>query len=369
MFWKSLAMEDWKMILSTVDLNKIEEYKNFNIEEIFENNYELAIGGSIDIKEKYPGFYQINIVNGVPVTSNLPSFLNIEEESIDDISSWNPFININKQYSKKKYNLVFNYSADKPVVIRNVFTTNMGYTPSNIKYTFNKNCRIDLLETTESENSVFCIINREVELNSAVLNYTSLYSITNDTRIINNYFGNISNSQLNVVTYNYSGNICINNWDLNLLTRNSTADINGIIKLSESMRHGTICKIFHRERETFSSQEFRHILDDKSYAMYDGDSNISDNAVESRSSQQTKTIMLSDNARIYNKPRLNIYTGEVKASHGASVGKLDENEIFYLKQRGLPEATIRKLLINAFMNDIIDRIPSSEIREVLYDKR
>lgn len=357
------------MFLPDLNLNSVEEFRNFNLKTLFEKEYNLSVGGSFEVEQNYKDFYELIIINGVPIQKSVPDFIDVKEEVVTNFNSWNPFVNINSRYNEKKYNLIFKSSSSKPVIIRNIFTEEKGYTPSNLKFTLGKNCRIDLLEISESDKNVLIISNREIDLKSSELNYSSIQKISHESNLIYNYSGELSNSRLNVVTYNDSGYNCINNWDVNLLTRGSVSNINGVVKLHSQMKHGTICKISHHDCETESSQEFRHILDDSSFAMYDGDSNMSDSAIDSSSSQQTKTIMLSDNARVLNKPRLNIYTGEVKATHGASVGKLNEDEIFYLKQRGFPDKIIRKMLINAFTDDLLDRIKSSTVKEVVYDKR
>lgn len=357
------------MFLPDPGLDSVEEFKQFNLSSLFKEEYKLVIGGSIHIKEKYMGFHEILVLNGVPVTESVPDFVEIREETGSIIESWNPFINFNCNFNKTKYNLIFKNNSIKPVIIRNIFTNDKSYIPSNIRYTVSENCSIDLLEICESDKDILIINNREINLNNSELNYASKQYVSSNTNLIYNYNGEVSDSVLNVVTFNDSGNICINNWNVNLLTPESVSHINGVVKLNERMKHGTVCKIYHHDKETESSQEFRHILDDDSTAMYDGDSSMTDKATDSVSTQQTKTIMLSDNARILNKPRLNIFTGEVKATHGASVGKLDEDEIFYLKQRGFPERVIKLILLDAFTADLLNRIKSNAVREVINDKR
>lgn len=363
------------MLLPELNLNSIEEFKNFSLKEIFRKEYDVKIGGDLNTKvldKTFEDFLIINTINGVPVSDDLPQDIEIKKCDVCDIESYNPLLNLNNKYQNIIYDIIFKRCPTKPIVIINYITAHEVFIPGNLRFTVENDGIIDLLEITHQATTgegFFMNNRREFNIKNTVLNYSRVDNINNNSSVIYNYYGYIDNGTLNSVNLNNSGYFNMNNWDIDLITKNSNCYVSGIIKLKDKMRHGSICKISHLAEYSKSSQEFRHVLDDECYAMYDGDSTVLTIAKYSSTSQKSRTIMLSDKARILNKPRLNIYTGEVKATHGASVGKLNDDDIFYLKQRGLPDRVIKKLLVDAFVVDILDNIGSDKIRGYLYDKR
>ena len=357
------------MRLPNIKLNEIEEYKNFSVDILLDKDYDLVSGGIYNTENIYNDFILIKIVNGIPVYNGKNILIS---EHSNKPQAKNSFVEINNKFKNIFFNIEIMEEIDKPLLFLNVLTSSNSFIPSNISI-IAKNCgQIDILEVLTQEDGVRgVLVNnvREFEIENSTINYSRVDELNNFNSSVFNYNGFVNNGTLKKILLNNSGFININNWNIDLVSSNSNCFIFGVVKLNNSMRHGSVCKINHLAKETNSTQEFRHILDGNSYAMYDGDSTIIGKAKDSSTAQHSKTIMLSNNARIFNKPRLNIYTGEVKAKHGASVGKLDDEDIFYLKQRGLKDTIIKKLLVDAFVIDVIDLVESSKIREYLYDKR
>ncbi len=106
-------------------------------------------------------------------------------------------------------------------------------------------------------------------------------------------------------------------------------------------------------------------MDDKSTAVFDGQAIVHRTAPGSEAHQLSRNLLLSRSANVFTKPHLEIDHDDVIASHGATVGALDENEIFYLRSRGIPEADARALLTFAFVRAIVDSLPVPELREEL----
>jgi Fe-S cluster assembly protein SufD len=91
--------------------------------------------------------------------------------------------------------------------------------------------------------------------------------------------------------------------------------------------------------------------------VFNGKVLVREGAQLTDSAQQSRNLLLSSQAHVDTKPQLEIFADDVKCSHGATVGQLDTEQVFYLKSRGLPEARARSLLTYAFGAEIIDRIP------------
>ncbi|QEN04971.1 SufD family Fe-S cluster assembly protein [Thiospirochaeta perfilievii] len=361
------------MPLANLNLQSVEEFRNFSIDSLFLKDYKVKIGGEkFNIENRFKNMEKIYIVNGIPVSKDLPIGVSIVNLDITEINNYNPLLNFNNKYNGKIWDINFESQRLSDIVIINVITDSNIFIPSNIRYSIEDEGVINILEVTLTQGSSSGVLvnnRREFSIKNSTLNYSSLNESGDENSILFNYYGFVNGGSLNSVNLNNQGFTTMNIWDVDLLTDGSECSVYGVIKLEKNMKHGTICKINHLEKNTFSNQEFRFILDGSSYAMYDGDSTVVNSAKDSSTAQNSKTIMLSNSARIYNKPRLNIYTGEVKATHGASVGRLDGEDIFYLKQRGLKESIIKSLLIDAFVIDLLDKVKSNSFREYLHDKR
>lgn len=114
-----------------------------------------------------------------------------------------------------------------------------------------------------------------------------------------------------------------------------------------------------------SKQLIKFVLDDASQGAFFGQLRIAPDAQKTEAHQTNRNLLLSDKALMRTRPQLEIYADDVKATHGATTGQLDESALFYMQQRCLDEATARKLLVNAFMQDVIDTISNEQQREEL----
>lgn len=123
--------------------------------------------------------------------------------------------------------------------------------------------------------------------------------------------------------------------------------------------------IDHARPHCASHELYKGILDGKARGVFNGKIYVRPNAQKTDAKQTNKTLLLSDDAVINTKPQLEIYADDVKCTHGATVGQLDENSLFYLRSRGLGLEQARALLIFAFANDIIGRIRIEPVRNHL----
>ena len=116
----------------------------------------------------------------------------------------------------------------------------------------------------------------------------------------------------------------------------------------------------HREPNCNSNELYKGIIEDKSSATFNGKIYVRKDAQKTNAFQSNKNILLSDDGTINTKPQLEIYADDVKCSHGTSTGKLDADKIFYLRARGLSEASAKKLLMHAFASEVLDGIKGME---------
>jgi Fe-S cluster assembly protein SufD len=114
------------------------------------------------------------------------------------------------------------------------------------------------------------------------------------------------------------------------------------------------------------SHEFYHgILADRSRGVFNGKIFVRPDAQKTNAKQTNRNLLLSDDAVIDTKPQLEIFADDVKCTHGATIGQLNEEAMFYLRSRGIGAAHARRMLIHAFASDVVGRITIPALREQL----
>ncbi len=121
----------------------------------------------------------------------------------------------------------------------------------------------------------------------------------------------------------------------------------------------------HASPHCDSRQFYNGILNGQSHGVFHGRIIVHKDAQKTDAKQTNRNLLLSDDAQIDTKPQLEIYADDVKCTHGATIGQLDENALFYLRSRGLDEASARHVLLLAFANECLDRMNSAQLRDHL----
>lgn len=124
-------------------------------------------------------------------------------------------------------------------------------------------------------------------------------------------------------------------------------------------------RVDHLGPHCTSHQRYRGVLDDKGTAVFDGQAIVHRSAPASEAHQENRNLLLSDAANVHTKPHLEIDHDEVVASHGATVGALDEDSLFYLRSRGVTESLARGILTLGFLRELLDEIPDAGLRRDL----
>lgn len=143
---------------------------------------------------------------------------------------------------------------------------------------------------------------------------------------------------------------------VNLLDENATADLGGFYQVKDKQHHDTTLIINHYKSHTNSHQLFKGILDDDSRAVFNGMVYIHPNAQKVDATQLNKNLLLSPKAHVDTRPQLQVYADDVKAAHGATVGQLDEDELFYLMARGIPQTKATALLLAGYGGQVWERV-------------
>jgi Fe-S cluster assembly protein SufD len=137
-------------------------------------------------------------------------------------------------------------------------------------------------------------------------------------------------------------------------------------QLLSGEQHGDFTTVVaHDAPHTQSRQTVKNVLTGKSRGVFQGKIEVARIAQKTDGYQMNQTLLLSDGAEINAKPQLEIYADDVKCSHGATVGELDETQLFYLRSRGVPAAEARSILVRAFLTEALDPITHEAGRAVL----
>ncbi|HTK39001.1 MAG TPA: Fe-S cluster assembly protein SufD [Pyrinomonadaceae bacterium] len=142
----------------------------------------------------------------------------------------------------------------------------------------------------------------------------------------------------------------------------SEAFVDGLYMLNGTQHSDTHSIIDHTVPNCTSHQNYKGVLNDRSRAVFNGKVFVRENAHGTDAQQSNKNLLLSNDARVDTKPQLEIFNDDVKCSHGATVGQLEEEELFYLLTRGLPENLARNLLTYGFAEEIIRKIGVESIK-------
>ncbi len=138
--------------------------------------------------------------------------------------------------------------------------------------------------------------------------------------------------------------------------RGASAQVNGMVVADMQQRAAYATRILHHAENTTSSQLFKYVADGNSHCSFDGRIVVDEAARFTDARQTNRNLLASPGATMHAEPTLEIYCDEVKCSHGATTGQLDERALFYMRQRGIPEDKARRMLMEAFVGDVISTV-------------
>jgi Fe-S cluster assembly protein SufD len=143
------------------------------------------------------------------------------------------------------------------------------------------------------------------------------------------------------------------------------AHLSGVSVLDASRHNDVTTHVIHRHGNTNSSQLFKHVVGGRGQAVYQGKVTVAKGANGSDSNQTAKALLLGEASDADLKPELEIFADDVKCAHGAAVGDLDADSLFYLRARGIAESEARGLLLHAFLEDAVAEIANTDQRELV----
>ena len=245
---------------------------------------------------------------------------------------------------------------------------NSGTYPRNLIVT-GRNSKVSIIEH-------YCSADKSAHLTNAVTElYADAHSIVEHTKLqLENtnafHFHSLhadqrTGSRLFQNSVMVGGSIARNEIIARLDEEGAECTLNGLSLTAGKQLIDNHTAIDHSKPHCESHQLYKAILDGSSKGVFNGKIYVRKDAQKTDAKQTNKTLLLSDDATMNTKPQLEIFADDVKCTHGATIGYLDAEAIFYLRSRGISEVIARDLLTYAFANDIISKISNAHVREYL----
>jgi Fe-S cluster assembly protein SufD len=174
-----------------------------------------------------------------------------------------------------------------------------------------------------------------------------------------------ADASYNTTTINFGAALSRHDIDVRMDHEGAECSVDGLYMVDGSQHTDTHSVIDHRQPHCTSHQLYKGILDGKSRAVFNGKVFVRHGAQQTDAQQTNKNLLLSKEARVDTKPQLEIFADDVKCTHGAAVGQLDEEELFYLESRGINPGLARNMLTYGFAGEVIERIGIESIRREL----
>jgi Fe-S cluster assembly protein SufD len=199
--------------------------------------------------------------------------------------------------------------------------------------------------------------------NDARLEY---YKIQNDSsntnQVSTTHIRQIGKSFTHAVTISLNGGLIRNNLNVILDARNCEAHLYGLYFQTGQSHIDNHTIVDNIKPNCLSNELYKGILNDQSTGVFNGKIFVRQPAQKTNAYQSNKNILLSGSCSVNTKPQLEIFADDVKCTHGCTVGKLNEEGLFYLQSRGISEKTARNLLLGAYASDILEQVKPEPIR-------
>jgi Fe-S cluster assembly protein SufD len=176
-----------------------------------------------------------------------------------------------------------------------------------------------------------------------------------------------AHARFNTFLYTTGGAVTRNQLFLRFGGEETVASVRGATLLRGKQHADTTMVVDHAAVGCQSREVFKTVLDDQSRGIFQGKIIVQPGAQKTDAKMGSHALMLSEEAEVDNKPELEIYADDVQCGHGATAGDLDEDLLFYLRARGIPQAEAEALLIQAFVGDAIEGIEHAGLREALME--
>ena len=364
----SKQFEDWKFTDLNLILNK--NFENISNEVKFESNKELKT-----IKNFEHNY--IFLTNGKIISTNFDHeekskilVKDYDQKETTNFDPGNTLKLLNNALSSGGFSLEINenYKLKKPLVVYNYFSKDLKNKILNNKNSIklNKGSELILIDYSDGKiqgNFIKNTIDTISLKKNAFLKNILIQNSKSDGHFYK-YIKSSLESGANYKNFILSSGLKLNKIEIevNLNKDDSSCGIYSALNLVEDQHQEIKTRINHNSPNCKSYQKIKNVLNDKSKGVYQGKIFVEKIAQKTDAYQLSKALILNDDAEFDAKPELEIYADDVKCSHGSTSGSIDSDAIYYLMTRGIPKEEAVKLLINGFLNEILENITTSKVK-------
>ena len=369
--------------------NKIEEWKYTNIKKIVKREYKISKNKEeVDISNFTDYEPRIILINGVlsKNISSLPEEIEImplieaiEKEVIgremfeDNRMNEDSFWTMNTAFMDAGIYLKVpdGLQINVPILMMNITTSVETPTichPRNI-IEIGKDAKLSIMEQYVDSG------NEDMLTNSVTQIYTKENGVVEHIMKTNLsdkgvHIGNINayqnkNSRINTHNFCISGKVIRNNLNFSLRGNGSYCQMNGLYLVDGKEHVDNHTTVEHLVSHCGSKEHYKGIVGGKGSAVFNGKIRVHEKAQKTDAIQHNENLLLTDDAVIHTKPELEIYADDVKCTHGATIGQIDEDALFYLRCRGIEKKEAREIMIKAYVGEIIERIEDDAMQSML----
>jgi len=364
----SKQVEDWKF----TDLNLILN-KNF---DSISNDIDFVPNKELEVIKNFDHNY-IFLTNGKIISTNfdheVKSKILIEDYNqkvTTNFDSSNSLALLNNALSSGGFSLEIakNYKLKKPLIVYNYFSKDLKNKILNNKnfIKLNEGSDLTLIDYNE-DNTQNNFIKNTIDIVSLDENATLKNILIQNSKSNGHFYKNIKSSlegSSNHETYILSSGLKLNKVEIeiNLNKDNSSCSVHAALNLQEDQHQEIKTRVNHNSPNCRSYQKIKNVLNDKSKGVYQGKIYVEKVAQKTDAYQLSKALIVSDYAEFDAKPELEIYADDVKCSHGSTSGSIDSDAVHYLMTRGIPKKEAVKLLINGFLNEVLEGVSNDELK-------
>jgi Fe-S cluster assembly protein SufD len=264
---------------------------------------------------------------------------------------------------------------DKPLLIYHITdSTDMpmpGLSYPRILITAGQNSQASLISTWHSIGNHPSFTNAVTEIRLAADAQLGYYNL--QTQDLNQAYGvhathcyQETRSILNHYSFTWDGFLMRNNLHFTIQAAHSETNMYGLYVLDQQQHVDNHTTVDHQQPHTQSNELYKGIIGGEATGVFNGKIYVQPDAQKTNAFQANNNLLISDQATIYTKPQLEIWADDVKCSHGATIGQLDEAQLFYLQARGIPINQARYMLLNAFASEVIEKVSLASLKQHLY---
>ncbi|MDY4790293.1 MAG: Fe-S cluster assembly protein SufD [Bacteroidales bacterium] len=234
-----------------------------------------------------------------------------------------------------------------------------------------ENSKLKLICCDDTVNDKSSISENTLQIfleDNSSLEYYKMENINNSSSIFTQTnFILASNATLTTFWLSINGGNIRNSLNVSFEGEHSKAELYGLYLADRDQKVLNEVSVTHNRPNCNSAQLYKGILDDSAEAEFKGHIHVGKNAYLTEATQNNKNILLTDKARVNTQPFLEIYNDDVKCSHGATIGQLDQSAMFYMRSRGITERSAKMLLMYAFCNEVLSKASLQELKDKLQD--